>query len=347
MRFRFLRMLAVGAIAVPALTACEDERAITREPVGERAFGVRLLPSTVFNFPRGSAGISGNDITLNLRGLDSMSTGRYVAWAGNEAGDSWVKLTGDLARVRTDTVKNAQGDDVPEQVTLAPLTGISSWQDGNPATAYTFEATAAGPAPAQVVVTVEESDGASAPNLDRAFLWRKGSSGSLRFGNYATAVEDEFLFPFVGRGGADFRGNIVVINDSSIARPPRGYFYNAWLVRRDTLGGVIDNLDLGAMTTPFPSRTSLVDADVSIVDPAFVYDEPYAILAGAWRFDWNNAPAEIRSANLSATRVTDTGRPFAGFTEVIVTLEHKLGAAGVPSPHILLRAPVPGVVSGS
>jgi hypothetical protein len=355
MRSRLLPYLALGPLALAVLTACEDERAITREPVGDRAYGIRLLPSTFFNFPQGTASISPTNgtVTLNLRGLDSLTNGRYVAWVGNADGSSFSKLTGDLARVRTDTVRNALGDDVPESVTLPTLTDVSSWQDGNGATQYTFTADrassglGAGVEFSQVVVTVEESDAAASPNLDRAFLWARGS-GALRYGNYALSADDEFRFPFVGRGNAQFRGDIVVINDSSIARPPRGYFFNAWLVRRDTLNRVIDYLDLGPMTTPYPSRQSLIDADVSIVDPAFVYDEPYAILAGAWRFDWANAPAEIRNADLGATRVPTENRntSFAGFGEILITLEHKLGAAAIPSPHVLLRAPVPAVAAG-
>ena len=355
MRMRLLTTLAVAPLALAVLTACEDERAITREPVGDRAFGVRLLPSANFNFPRGSASISNTNgtVALQISGLDSLTNGRYVAWVGNADGTSFSKLTGDLARVRTDTVRNALGDDVPEQVTLPALTDIAGWQNGNPKTAFTFTASrassglGAGVEFGQVVVTVEDSDGATTPNLDRAFLWSRGS-GALRYGNYATSADDQFVFPFVGRGGAQFRGDLVVINDSSIARPPRGYFYSAWLVRRDTLNQVIDYLDLGPMTTPFPSRTSLKDADVSIVDPAFVYDNPYAILAGAWRFDWDNAPADVRNASLGATRVKqeNLSKPFAGFSELIITLEHKLGAEAIPSPHILLRASVPGVVAG-
>ena len=118
-----MRLVALTSVAltVAFATACTEERAITTEPVGSLGFGQNLVKAQS-NLPRGraifptapiaSATPATDSIIVELGGLDSLSSGNYVVWVGNDSATKFVRASGLLTVLRTDTTLNAQGDAV-------------------------------------------------------------------------------------------------------------------------------------------------------------------------------------------------------------------------------------------
>src|SRR5215208_5566241 len=168
----------------------------------------------------------------------------------------------------------------------------------------------------------------------------------VSFGNFDPDPSKEYIYTPVARGTASFRGNVFVTDDSGLARPPKGYYYETYLITRErvpagtgtgTNARTKDTLkvrSVGALTAPFPRRaTSLRDADITLVDPVVLADPP-VILAAASRLGAD-------TANLVA------GQPYAVFNEIRMTLESKKGSPDRMAPTVVLLGAVPDVVRQS
>jgi hypothetical protein len=184
------------------------------------------------------------------------------------------------------------------------------------------------------VVTVTSSD--------RQFL-----RANLTFGNFAFDPGAQYVFVPAGRGRAYVRGDVLLFNDSSLVRPPLGYFYATYAEIRDDTNTPIDTVYLGPLHSPPPNRNlSLLDADSVLVDSDVQVLVNPPNLAGGWP---NPSPSAILAASIRADADTISAfqnalGAFAGVAEVFLTVESKHAEAGRMGPAILLRATVPDVV---
>lgn len=372
MRIRVLCSLAVaGAVFV----ACDNERAITSSPVGEKGFGQNLIKQST-NLPRGraflpaivaSATPANDSIIVELAGLDSLSSGQYAVWVANDSATKFARLTGNLTISRVDTTLNAQGDPVftPSTVTLPAVSSFSNGRQNYLMRFASTRALASGLGATDsanvVIVSVETGTPGASPS-DRRFLWTRRSNaatqtiggvartvGGLRFGNYAPAVANEFVYatsgsaavafpalnfatattPNIPRGRVEVRGPVFTVNDSNYYRPPVGFFYQAFAIRIDTLGRFIDTVSLGDKASPFPNRISFFEADKTVPDPTAMFGTPTPVIfASQHRVSADSIP-EARITSVFGTR------PWTGFAFVYVTLQNKasprnrMGAAAV------------------
>jgi hypothetical protein len=339
-----LRIAALALVAT-AVAACSPDRAVSLDPMGDPAYGFSLQ-LTPTNLPRGSVafvadttGDPQNDsLKVTLRGLDSLENGHYTVWVGDSAATTFAAATGDLIVIRTDTVLDAFGDPV-ESADTTTYVGVSSFQNGGPRNTMTFVITRASAGLADtdpfglVVVTIEDAAGATAPNFARSPLWQLRGAASMMFGHFDPDPANRYVYVPQGRGRVYVRGDIFLINDSSLTRPPQGYFLAAYAVKRDADNNIVDTLYLGPQTSPFPRRDiSLRDADVQIVDPLVQTTIPPQILAASVRVDADTV------AGLSGPE------PYLGVSEVYVTLESKNAVDSRMGPAILLRATAPEII---
>jgi hypothetical protein len=367
-RLALIRLCAAGGLVVAAV-ACEDNRAITTEPIGDVAYGVQLglqtntIPrgTATFVFPRSATDTLVRDtVRLDIRGLDTLENGFYTVWLGDSLGTSFKRATGTLTVIRFDTIINEQGD--PEETTdTTVLTNVSSFSHGGSRHQLLFRTTRtqsglAATDPIQtLLITIEESATAAAPSDRRRPVWARRGEGTavpttgrafrtapIRFGTFHTRAESAYVYVPAGRGRAMVRGNVLIVHDSSLTRPPLGYYYAAFAVRRNAQNEPDDTLFLGPQTTPFPARLSLFNADSVIVDPAIVSEFPPAIFAAA-----NRVSADTIAA-LTNRRCPGENNPrmcpFQGFAQIFVTLESKHKTPERLGPIIILRADLPNVV---
>ena len=364
--------LAGLAAATLFVAACDDAHTDVAAPDGGVAYGFQLagdgrnVPSIRLNYrrPAGTPQTPPVDtsITIVLRGLDSLDTRVYQVWLADLNTDSTgftnvVKATGQLRWVRTDSTLNAQGDIVTTEVSGEISAAGSSFKNGGPATRVELRVTRASTGTnvfvrELVLVTIEADANATEPGPIRPLWARRSDRGAEaaevipgpvtiaavstavgRFGNFAFKPANEYRFVAVGRGRGDVLGRVLTLDDSSLARPPVGYFYAASLIQRDsTTNAPTDTLYLGPQTAPYPRRgVSLLDADIARPDPV-VQDVPPSILAAASRVVADTV------AGLSGDR------PYKGFAEVRITLESKYGIANMIAPTIAVSGTIPGVV---
>lgn len=361
MRRPALTFLA-AVLGVAAFAACESERAIATDPIGDPAYGIRL--NTVgTNLPRGTVsffvpgGGAADTVRMTVQGLDSLAgTARYVLWVTDSTRSAFRRLTGRITMTIADTAIDAQGDPVELRTTVT-FANASAFSNGGPNRSFQITAPlpagfAAGTRPDLVLLTIEESAAATAPNPHRRPLWAQRAQytaptaaasniGSVRFGFWSRNPDSLYVYP-VGpqRGRVLFRGNVMLVNDSSLPRPPRGYFYATYAIKRDDNNQPIDTIYLGPQTAPAPRRDmSLRDADSLIVDPLIQ-------TAGTS----TNASPQILAASTRASADTVGGlelnTPFSGVADVLVTLElknYKVDEARLGPAHVL-RAEVPTIV---
>lgn len=308
-------------------------------------------------------------VVVRLRGLDSLTTKVYQVWLVDTtaAGTDFANVTkakGNLRIVRTDSSLNKVGDVVTDSV-VRTVSGVSSFTNGGPATRVELTITrttlglaATDPSPltrAIVLITLEDNANATTPGPIRP-LWARRAERSaevvtnkpgtvppapifrtatapIRFGNFALRASAEYRFLAVGRGRGAFGDRFVVFDDSSLMRPPVGYYYAGVVIKEDAANKPVDTLLLGPQTAPLPRRNiSLIDADVSIPDPV-VQATPPSIVAAANRVSVDTLPDF--SGNTS---------PFRGFAVAYVTLESKYGVPNSAAPTIILSGTVPGIV---
>ena len=362
MRRPALFLLAAGALGV---AACDSERAIGRDPVGDPAYGIRFIVGGT-NTPQGTANFrvtstrvpnqaSATDtVRATLRGLDSLAgNARYTMWVRYQDSTAFRRFPARIALTRTDTIINAQGDPV-EQVSTTTIPSTDNFSNGGPRTSFTFTGgVPAGTRPAVFLITIEDSPTAATPNPNRRPFWAQRTVftardtilrtdvSPIRFGFFSDKPESLYVYT-VGpqRGRATFRGDVMVVNDSSLPRPPRGYFYATYLIKRDDNNQPIDTVYLGPQTSPAPRRDiSLRDADSIIVDP---------LIQTAGTSNTSSPQILAAAARASADTVggLDVNVPFRGVADVLVTLElknFKVDEARM-GPAIVLRADVPTIV---
>jgi len=197
-----------------------------------------------------------------------------------------------------------------------------------------------------VLITIEPNAAATEPGAV-APLWARTDEGDiggtahidvittpLSFGNFAADPADDYLFAATGRGRVAYRDNILVIDDSALARPPEGYYYATWLVKRDSATNAVeDSIPLGPQMAPFPDRTvSLYDADTGTPHPVVQTTPPSIIAAG------NRVDADTVAA------LGDGRTSYRGIAQVFITLEAKAGDPGPMSPSIVLSGAVPEAI---
>lgn len=356
MRRPVLTIIAAAA-GIVGFTACDSERAIATDPIGAPAYGIRLNNAAT-NLPRGTANIRipgagrQDTVRVTVAGIDSLETANWVVWVGDTLGENWYKLTGTLTVVRTDTVLNALGD--PEaQADTFTRAGVTGFREGGPRSEITFAGTRGSsgiPLTAQlgvVVLSVEADENATAPSDAARPLWFQRSaasinagastSGNLTFGYYSVNPAERYVYTTgTQRGRVYVRGDVMLVNDSSLARPPRGYFYASYAIKRDSTQVAFDTLFLGAQTAPAPRRNlSLRDADVEIVDPLVQVGTPSQILAASNR---------VKAGELEGLPAV-SGNPFREVAQVIVSLELKVGKSDSRlGPNYILSADLPSIV---
>jgi hypothetical protein len=308
-------------------------------------------------------------VVVTLRGLDSLTTKVYQVWlvdttAAGTALANITKATGNLRIIRTDSSLNSVGDVVTTQ-NIRTVNGVSSFTNGGPATQVELTVTrttlgigAAGTTPltrAIVLVSLEDNANATTPSAIRP-LWARRAERSaevvtnkpgtippapifrtatspIRFGNFALRASDEYRFIATGRGRAAIGDDFIVFDDSSLTRPPVGYYYAGVVIKEDAANKPVDTLQLGPQTAPLPRRNiSLIDADVSIPDQV-VQTTPPSIVAAANRLSVD-----------TVARFQGNATPFRGFAAAYVTLESKYGVPNSAAPTIVLSGTVPGIV---
>ncbi len=375
---RFAPLVAIS-LAVFSAAACKDERAITTEPVGDLGFGQNLIKIAT-NIPRGRAIFPGviasatpaNDsIILEFAGLDSLSSGQYVVWVGNDSATKWARATGSLTVRRAYTTLNSQGDPV-ETVTNATINNVSGFSNGGSNRTMRFAATratvaglAATDSANTFLISVESGTPGATPG-ERQALWARRSQAAalgtpartiagLRFGNFKPRLTDEFVYavstaaavPFgptaftvatliIPRGRIEVRGPVFTVNDSNYYRPPVGYYYEAWAIRTDTLGRFIDTISLGQKATPYPKRLSYYDADKTIIDPDYMFGSPTPVLfAAQHRVSSDSIPGAIVKND-----------PWLEFSFVYVTLQNKAAPVDRMGSAVIMNVGIPSAVSG-
>ncbi|WP_373060092.1 hypothetical protein, partial [Gemmatimonas sp.] len=261
-----LAALTSVAITVAFAAACTEERAITTEPVGSLGFGQNMVKAQS-NLPRGrvilpttpiaSATPATDSIIVELGGLDSLSGGNYVVWVGNDSATKFVRASGTLTVLRTDTTLNAQGD--PVFTSTSTLVGtVNQFSTGGSNRLMRFATTRAAigmpnaDSANLVLVSVESGTPGAAPSVRRPLWVRRSQSavvsgrltGGVRFGNFNPRLSSEYVFAtstaanavfgpaafsaitvIIPRGRIEVRGAIYTVNDSNYYRPPVGYFY--------------------------------------------------------------------------------------------------------------------------
>jgi hypothetical protein len=320
-------------------------------------------------------------IGVDLAGLDSLTNGVYSVWISNDDGSSIFKATGTLRVIVTDTVLDAFGDPVPAPDTVF-YTDVSAFSNGGPRHAMQFLTTlaqsgmTADDSATVVFITIESDAGATSPAETRRPLWaRKGGTAvvqihidtldtdpvlvtdttfdrqflrnNLTFGNFSFDASQQYVYVATARGQAFVRGDVLLMNDSSLTRPPLGYYYAGFGVIRNEANEPVDTVYLGPLSSPPPNRhISLRDADSVLVNPDVQVLVNPPNLAGSWS---NPSPSAILAASIRVSADTisafqTASGPFVGLAEVFLTIESKHAEAGRMGPAILLRANVPDIV---
>jgi hypothetical protein len=348
------RLLGSGAAAAIAITvaACDADRSSVLEPSGSNSINFVLNRPAASNLPGGSVIVTkpatgAGTVRFRLRGLERLTTGVYAVWLGTQTGTAaadFAKARGHFRVIQTDTTLDAQGDPVitPDTLVNDSTSGVWAFTEGgsNITVELTVNSTLFGADPLTknlALISIEaDSTGPTEPGSVRP-LWAgytvaANNTQTLRFGNFAPDPADAYIYFPTGRGRVSIRDGIILVNDSSLARPPVGYYYAAHIVKRDSATSVaMDTVALGAQTAPWPRReVSLRNADVELVDQV-VQAEPPSILAAANR---------VMLDTLGLTGFTPA-RPFRDYANVWVTLETKRGDESAASPTVILAAAFP------
>jgi hypothetical protein len=341
------RRLLVGALAATALLgACDEERADVNTPDFPTAYGFQLVNAGTTH-PRGTArfvvnGAAADSLTLTLQGLDSLTSGVYAVWVGNDQGAGFKRLTGNLSVVRSDTTFDADGNPIRTPVNF-DFGAVSSFSNGGQNQVITFRARrenaglTTDDAIQHAIVTVETDPAATEPSDTKFLFARRTAAGAsniaMIFGNYGPTTLTEYRFVNTIRGRGGFRGPVFMLTDSLMPRPPKGFYYAGYAFKIALAGFVPDTLYLGEQRSPFPNRAlSQRDADIRITDPENVFDSPYQIRAGQFRL----------SADTVAELPAET--PYKGFFTIRVTLQNKAAQEGRMSPNTVAFSPVPTVI---
>jgi hypothetical protein len=272
-----------------------------------------------------------------------------------------------LIRTTTDTSISEIGDFVPRVVIDTTHNFAGSFNAGGPGTQLVFEFDANAlnyfngtrPTGTTRILLVTIDSNPAAPTVpdevgSQGRLWARAISTApaapvapatvttrttnLSFGNFHADPTQHYVYVPAGRGRGVLleNENILIIDDSSLSRPPRGYFYSTALVTRedDDNFNNLDTISLGPQTAPFPDRdVSLFNADVEQVHPVVQVALPNPQIFAA--------QARVDGDTLSG--LAGTGNPFRGVALVLITLENKFGIEAISPATILLGTAPPGV----
>jgi hypothetical protein len=310
-----------------------------------------------------------DSVRLTLQGLDSLEgTFHYQAWIGDSTTYTFKPAPGLLSLTRTDTVLNAAGEPTVV-ITRTPAGAASaSFQGKGPRTSYLFVTSRklSGIAPADafqtLLITIESSTAPTAPNKDRAIIFTRrnsevvssvkravvvGDSATdrntrVRFGNYDPDLLKQYVYVAAGRGRIYVRDDVLEVSDSSLSRPPKGYFYGVYGVKRNAQNLPIDTIYFGPLRSPFPRRDlSLREADSVVVDPLiqpssaqFANGFSPSIIAGG---------VYVHSKDVTET-ASATTNPYAGIAQILLSLESKHKTDARLGPSIILTADLPGII---
>ena len=371
MRRLQISRIAVGVslAGVALLAACADDTATILDPLPNRAFNF-VLTREGTNVPRGQAIASRsatgvNTLEIRLLGLEKLEDPYfYQVWSADfntttNAITDYRRLGAHTVRViMTDTTISQAGDFVPATDTVTFTNVAGNFNEGGPGTIISLNVSAAslGEDPLTVgtglnrliLVTIDSNAASPTPPDEfgtQARLWARGitrptsNGGTLttnfQFGNFHADVAQQYVFLPAGRGrGAVLENeNILVVDDSSLSRPPVGYYYATALVTREDGDNFnnVDTIPLGPQHAPYPRRsTSLFNADIEKVDEVVQVEFPNPqIFAAQTRVDGDEVPG-----------LATTGNPFRGVALVLVTLESKFGTDAI-SPAIILAGASP------
>jgi hypothetical protein len=351
-------LLAGGALAVAV--ACTDERANSLDPVGSPAYGVTQINQST-NLPRGTVTFVPrltdttpvlDSIRLSISGLDTLDHGFYTVWLGDSTAGNFKRVTGRLQVVRTDTVFNNFGDPVESATTSDISASTAAFSNGGPRNRYVFTTTrtraglGATDAMQVLLVTIENTNSATAPSPSRRPIWAVRGEGTLgttntsvrtstiHFGHFSFLRDSVYNFVGTGRGRVLFRDRLLQVLDSSLSRPPVGFYYGVYGIRRDSATNAVkDTVYLGALRSSYPNRDamSLFNADSLIIDPAVQTSVPPAILA-----------ASIRASTDTVPKLQSTS--FKNLAQILLVLESKNKTEGRLGTGIILTSDVPGIV---
>jgi len=360
----------VAAALVTA--ACSTDRASVAEPFGDPAYGFAIVRaginvprgSVVFQRPLAVAPVvptNDTSLTVTLAGLDSLVTGVYKVWLADvdpatDAIANAIPATGLLTVTVTDTTIDPVTLDPIVTPTKTTFDNVSTFSNGGPRTSVSLKATPVSVGGIDVylrplvLVTIEQDAAAAEPGTVRPLWARRATTApivtgatpedsvvrrtaTVTFGNFRANPDSQYVFNAVGVGRASVFGTLFQAVDSGVARPPQGYYYEGSLALRDSASSVDrDTVNLGPLMSPFPRYRSLLDADMSEVDPV-VQDRPYSILAGVHRAE---------AADLAG--LATGSLPYKGVAEYRLTLEAKAGQPDVAAPTVVLLGVAPDVV---
>jgi hypothetical protein len=319
--------------------ACGEGRTIVTDAYGPFSLNFRVvpdgraLPKGTVTFSRTAADSS---VTVRVQGIERLVSGVYQVWLGNSDGTGLVKAVGTLTEFRVDTGTTPQGDPKFDTVAVGTPQTISYFSAGGPKTLVQLKVNRAtlgsNPLDKRLVLISVENDGNAAQPGDSRPLWTtyttSSASEALKFGRYHTNADSLYTFTPTGRGQIAVRGDVLLAFDSALARPPVGYYYATYVIRRDEDDAVLDTVAVGELQTP--DGTSLRSADSTSVHAVV---QGRAILAGYNRLDAR-----------TTTGLTPGATPYKNFADYLITLENKRGDEQKASPSVVLRGVVPGPI---
>ncbi|HKG93176.1 MAG TPA: hypothetical protein VKA84_14825 [Gemmatimonadaceae bacterium] len=333
---------ALGLLAAAGAAACDDGRTVVTQPFGPYSFNFRVVPDGR-TIPKGTVTIAhtatDSSVTLLVQGIERLAgTAVYQVWLANADGTGLVKAQGTLQEFRVDTVFTSLGDLKPDTVPVGAAATASSFSAGGSSTLVVLRVDRAslGSNPLDkglVLVTVEESAAAAQPGDSRP-LWATYTPTiepkALTFGRWDSNPANQYIFVPIGRGQISVRGDVLLAYDSSLSRPPVGYYYATYVIRRNKDEAVIDTVRIGELQAP-DGTTSLRSADSSSVHPVV---QAKSIVAG-----FNRVDARTATSGLNAGPT-----PYKDFADYLITLENKHGDEQKASPSVILRGVVPAPI---
>ena len=286
--------------------------------------------------------------------------------------------TSDFIAIEADTTINSSGDFVPDIDTLQRQNTraiMPTFNFGGPGVTYVVrsDSAALGVYPHNrtiiFVTVVADTAAPTTPATDGSDmrLWLRypttnpaasttatttaTRTPAAAFGNGNASAAKQYLFIASGRGrGAVVpETNTMIVDDSLLARPPKGYYYETFLVKREDniVFNAIDTISVGPQTAPAPRRNlSLYSADST--DIAGIVQNPpgfpalQLIYAAASRINCSGGTCTNSLGN-PVPRLAATGNAYRKVANIYISLEHKLGTP-LMSPAIILNGIAPAAI---
>jgi len=344
---RTLKIERAGWLATAVLVAavgCANDRAIVYDPIGPMIINFPVFTGVSASLPAGSIqtlvldpGVT-DDSTVRfvVRNLPGLSAGAYQVWLADSAVTGSVSAAGRIIMITT--VDDGAGGTMPDTTELA----ASASSFNPPSNTYNqieveVRQSGLGQNPQALYnafVTIEDA-AATTPSTAR-FLFRRTTggtfAGSLVFGNFGDAARsDDVAYSFAAANGfGGVRGDEEISVDiNELSRPPRGFYYEGWLLSESQPAVRID-----VLKTPYPERMSLLDAD-----------QNFGCAPGAC--EPNSTGTEILKSNVRGFP-SDMGLPatksFCEYNELRLMVQPKAASgmgvsyvltAGLPEPVLL------------